>query len=278
MTLRNAISRAAGLLAATSDTPRLDAELLAAHALGIDREALLLSHLDDPEPEAFAGLLARRAGREPLAYITGTRDFWTISLAVGPGVLIPRPDSETLIDGALSHFRTFAPRTILDLGTGSGALLLAALSEWPAAHGLGIDRTPEALGIAAENARRLRLEERARFRLGDWGDGVDEAFDLILCNPPYVESDAALAPDVACHEPATALFAGPDGLDDYRRLAPQVGRLLAPGGIALFEIGAAQGQAVCALFEAVGMETRLLKDLGGRDRCVAVTAADPSRL
>lgn len=271
MTLRNAIRDAAERLAATSDTPRLDAELLAAHALGVTREALLLGHMDVAVPDGFAALVARRAASEPLAYITGTRDFWTITLKVRPGVLIPRPDSETLIDAALSHFGTGGPRTVLDLGTGSGALLLAVLAEWPTARGLGIDRMPDALAIAQENATTLGFADRVQFRLGNWGEGVDARFDLILCNPPYIESDAVLAPDVAAHEPATALFAGADGLDDYRVLAPQVGRLLSPDGVALFEIGATQGTAVRSLFEAQGFATRLLHDLAGRDRCVAVT-------
>lgn len=271
MTLRNAIRDAAERLAATSDTPRLDAELLAAHALGVTRETLLLGHMDAAVPDGFAALVARRAASEPLAYITGARDFWTITLKVRPGVLIPRPDSETLIEAALSHFGTDGPGSVLDLGTGSGALLLAALAEWPAARGLGIDRMPDALAIAQENATTLGFADRAQFRLGNWGEGIEARFDLILCNPPYVESGAVLAPDVATHEPATALFAGEDGLDDYRVLAPQVGRLLSPGGLALFEIGATQGAAVRALFEAQGFATRLLHDLAGRDRCVAVT-------
>ncbi len=270
MKLRDAIAAAADRLAAGSDTARLDAELLAAHALGISREALLLGRLDAAAPKGLEALVARREGGEPLAYITGSRDFWTISLRVSPGVLIPRPDSETLIEEAVRHFGVAGPQRVLDLGTGSGALLLAALDQWPDATGLGIDASQDALDIATANAARLGMAGRATFRLGDWGAGLAERFDLILCNPPYIESDAVLPRDVAAHEPASALFAGADGLDDYRRLAPQVRGLLAPGGVALFEIGHLQGAAVSALLAAEGFAPRVLCDLGNRDRCVAI--------
>lgn len=268
--VRAALVAAAALLV-ESDTARLDAELLMAHALGVARDALLLSRLDDPVPPGFADLLARRLAGEPLAYIVGVRDFWTISLAVRPGVLIPRPDSETLIAAAVAHFGEAGPRTVLDLGTGSGALLLAALDEWPDAVGLGIDRSGEALAIARGNADRLGMADRARFAIGDWAEGIDSRFDLLLCNPPYVESDAALPRDVAAHEPAGALFAGADGLDAYRVLAPQIGRLIEPGGMAAIEIGAAQAAAVQSLFAASGLKSKLLQDLGQRDRCIVVT-------
>jgi release factor glutamine methyltransferase len=264
-----ALIRATAALATISETPRLDAELLMAHALGISREALLLGRLDDAAPEDFDALVARRAGGEPVAYIIGTRDFWTISLAVRPGVLIPRPDSETLIEAAVRHFGRNGPATVLDLGMGSGALLLAALAEWPEARGTGIDRSPDALAIATANAERLGMAERAHIRLGDWANGLAGPFDLILCNPPYIESGASLPSDVAEHEPAEALYAGPDGLDAYRSLAPQIGRLIAPAGIALFEIGSGQARAVVALLSAEGLATEVFQDLGGRDRCVA---------
>jgi len=266
--VREAIARAAATLAALSETPRLDAELLMAHALGVGREAMLLGRLDDAAPAGFAALLDRRLGNEPIAYITGTRAFWTIDLAVAPGVLIPRPDTETLIEAAVDHFGPRSPATILDLGTGSGALLLAALDQWPDAHGLGIDRSPDALAIARANAGQLGLARRARFQLGDWGDGLTDRFDLLLCNPPYVESGAILPREVADHEPASALFAGPEGLDDYRRLAPQVAGLVAPGGVACIEIGATQGPAVLALFRGTGLAASIRQDLAGQDRCV----------
>jgi len=222
-TVAAAICKAAAQLTPIGDTPRLDAELLMAHALDMPREMMLLGRMTEPAPSLFAELVKRRLAHEPLAYITGSRDFWTISLRVAPGVLIPRPDSETLIEAAIDHFGAGGPKRVLDLGTGSGALLLASLTEWPEASGIGIDRSAAALAIASDNADRLGLAERAVFRSGDWGQGIDETFDLLLCNPPYVESTAQLATDVADHEPAEALYAGPEGLDDYRRLAPQIG-------------------------------------------------------
>jgi release factor glutamine methyltransferase len=265
-----AIRSAAARLAKVGDTPRLDAELLMAHALGVSRETMLLGRMRDTVPPGFQELLDRRIGHEPLAYITGSRDFWTIRLQVGPGVLIPRPDSETLIEAAVNHFGAAGPRRVLDLGTGSGALLLAALAEWPEASGIGIDRSATALAMASDNADRLGLAARAVFRSGDWGDGIGEAFDLLLCNPPYIESMAQLPPDVAGHEPAEALYAGADGLDDYRRLAPQVGRLIRPRGIAAIEIGASQAGAVQKLFVEQGLCCAVRHDLAGRDRCIVV--------
>ena len=151
---------------------------------------MLLGRLDEDAPAAFEPLLARRLAHEPVAYISGRRAFWTIELEVGPGVLIPRPDSETLIEAAVEHFGAAGPRSVLDLGTGPGTLLLAALDQWPGAVGLGVDSSEAALDFARRNAERLGLADRARFRLGDWAEGVDERFDLILCNPPYVEPDA----------------------------------------------------------------------------------------
>lgn len=270
MRIREALHAATADLAATSDTPRLDAELLMAHALDVGRDRMLLAGLEGEAPAAFARLVARRRRREPIAYIIGVRDFWTITLAVAPGVLIPRPDSETLIEAAVDHFRgTAGPRTVIDLGTGSGALLLAALSEWPEAHGTGIDASADALAIAAENAARLGLVSRARMRAGGW-EGTGEAFDLVLCNPPYIAENEALAPDVLLYEPGSALFAGADGLADYRKIAPVIGRQIAPGGIACIEIGSSQGQSAAALFAAEGLHVALRQDLAGRDRCLLV--------
>lgn len=269
-TAGRAIAAAARRLATTSDTARLDAELLMAHALGVPREALLLGRMDDLAPARFAALVDRRVSGEPIAYIIGHRAFWTIELEVGPGVLVPRPDSETLIEAAVAHFGRRGPRRVLDLGTGPGTLLLAVLAEWPDARGLGVDASPPALDYAGRNACTLGLADRARFRLGDWAEGVAGPFDLVLCNPPYVESGARLARDVADHEPAEALFAGPDGLDDYRRIAPALPRLIAPGGLAAIEIGHDQFAAVAALLAAEGLSASLRRDLAGRDRCVLV--------
>lgn len=265
------LSKAATLLTPISPTPRLDAELLLAYALGISREALLLGP-DRPVPPAFDTLLRRRLAHEPVAYITGTKSFWTLDLHVTPDVLIPRPDTETLIEAAIGHFGKRAPASILDLGTGSGALLLAGLDQWRSAWGVGVDRSTVALGVARGNAERLGLSNRAAFLQASWGDALDARFDLILCNPPYVEAGAPLAPDVVDYEPASALFAGPEGLDDYRRLVPQLSRLLAPGGVAAVEIGCTQAETVVGLVEAQGLKAGVHHDLAGLDRCVAITA------
>jgi release factor glutamine methyltransferase len=268
--LRRAIAAAAARFA-FSATPVLDAQLLAAHALGLTREQLLLAHLDDPVPPGFAALVERRERHEPVAYITGIRGFWTVDLHVAPGVLIPRADSETLIEAAVEHFAgTPGPRRILDLGTGSGALLLAALAEWPAASGVGLDASPAALAIAADNARRLGLADRARIAPGGW-EGTGEAFGLVLCNPPYIAEGADLPREVRDYEPASALFAGPDGLADYRRLAPVLRAQIAPGGIACIEIGADQGESAAALLRAHNLAVTLRRDLAGRARCLVVT-------
>ena len=268
--VRAALVAAAQRLSSVSDTPRLDAELLMARALGVTREVLLLSRLDGAVPVAFGALLARRAAHEPVAYITGVRDFWTITLDVTPDVLIPRPDSETLIEAAIAHFGAAGPKTVLDLGTGSGALLLAALAQWPEAVGLGVDASEAALGVASGNAQQLGFANRAHFARGDWGQGIVDQFDLILCNPPYVESGAALAPEVNNYEPHAALFAGNDGLADYRRLMPQLKTLMSPAAIAVLEIGAEQAAEVIALAREAGLTATLYKDLAGRDRCLLI--------
>ena len=269
--ISRALSRATEQFGKTSDTPRLDAELLMAAALGIGRDRLIL---DDPKgeaPTAFLDFVERRRSGEPVAYITGHRAFWTIDLEVGPGALIPRPDSETLIAAAVEHFAgTAGPSSILDLGTGPGTLLLAALDEWPKARGVGIDASPDALAYANRNAIRLGLSGRANFQLGDWASGVRQRFDLLLCNPPYVAANAETGPGVVEFEPAEALFAGSDGLDDYRRLAPEIGRLLAPGGLAAIEIGFAQAQSAAALFEAEGLHPSVARDLADRPRALLI--------
>ncbi len=269
--IRSALAAATHFLADVSETPRLDAELLMAHALGIAREQLLLNRLDSATPHSFGPLLARRLAHEPIAYITGTRAFWTIELAVGPGVLVPRADSETLLDAALAHFGKRAPRRILDLGTGPGTLLLAALDQWPGATGLGVDASPEALAYAARNAAALGLVDRAAFRIGDWAAGIDGQFDLILSNPPYIGADEPLPAEVRAYEPGMALFAGTDGLADYRRIAPRLPALLAPGGVAILEIGSTQAPAVTALLAAQGFAVALRHDLGGNPRALTAT-------
>lgn len=265
---------ATNLLTGVSDTPRLDAELLMAYALGVERQDVLLDPARYVVPELYAHLVARRMAHEPVAYIVGYRDFWTLRIEVGPGVLVPRPDSETLVEACPDLARERGagwPSRVLDLGTGPGTLLLAVLSEFPRATGLGVDASERALAYARDNAEQLGMADRAAFRSGDWGNGVDGPFDLILCNPPYIGVDEPLMPDVADHEPAGALFAGADGLDDYRRIIPDLPRLLAPGGAAVLEIGASQRTAVTALAEAAGFAAACRRDLGGRDRALILT-------
>lgn len=269
-TVAQALRDAATRLAETSDTARLDAELLMAHALHTTRSAVLLRHMAEPVPASFATLVDRRAAHEPVAYILNQQEFYGRVFAVSPAVLIPRADSETIVEAALAACP--APRRVLDLGTGSGALLLTVLAEAGAAEGVGLERSAEARRIATANA--AVIAPQAQIVAGDWHEaGWAEAlgrFDLILANPPYVEEAAELAPDVRGWEPAAALFAGADGLDDYRVLLPQLPALLAPGGVAVLEIGATQGGAVTALAEAAGFAVTLQHDLAGRPRALTL--------
>ena len=301
VTIALAIREAAEALAGCSDTPRLDAELLMAHVLGVSRSDLLLRHMkDSPPPPGYAHLIVRRMGHEPVAYITGHQEFYGLDFIVTPDVLIPRGDSEVLVEAALKAKPD--ARRVLDCGTGSGALLLAVLHGLPQAEGMGIDRSLSASFVAMENAERLGLNDppdlkemekfledakragvdtskgyfarvvrgRAEFMVLDWTKAgwrkYIGRFDLILANPPYVEDDADLSPSVRDHEPTQALFSGPDGLNDYRILVPQLPALLAPGGVALVEIGAAQADAVSAIASAAGLSARLHRDLAGRPR------------
>ena len=267
--IAKALSRATNELGRVSDTPRLDAELLMAEALHIDRDKLILSPPPRDVPQRFGEMLERRKAGEPVAYITGRRAFWNIELHVGPGVLIPRPDSEVLIASALEHFDgTSGPKRILDLGTGPGTLLLAALDLWPDSTGVGVDVSRQAMSYASANARRLGFEARVRLKEGDWARGLKERFDLILCNPPYVAEDAELGPGVREFEPDEALFAGRDGLDAYRELAPQLPSLLNKGGLAAVEIGHDQAKAVTALLARDGLQARVAEDLANRPRAV----------
>ena len=267
-----ALGDAARQLEPTSDTPRLDSELLMAEALHIDRDKLLLSPPNRDVPNRFWEMVERRKAGEPVAYITGRRAFWNIELHVGPGVLVPRPDSEVLIASAIEHFEgTSGPKSILDLGTGPGTLLLAALDIWPKATGLGVDVSRRAMSYAAANARRLGFEARVKLREGNWAQGIKEKFDLILCNPPYVPEGAEVGAGVREYEPDEALFAGSEGLDAYRALGPQLPRLLAKGGLAAVEIGHDQAAAVTKLLARRGLEGRVSQDLGGRDRALLLT-------
>ncbi|WP_369026642.1 peptide chain release factor N(5)-glutamine methyltransferase [Qipengyuania sp. RANM35] len=269
-TVGEAIRAAAERLARTSDTARLDAELLMAHALGIARSDMLLKGMRDAAPSAFSALVERRSSHEPVAHILGRQEFFGLELAVTPDTLIPRGDSETIVEAALEAAPSAA--RVLDMGTGTGALLLAFLSQREASRGLGMDASEAAIAVARGNADRLGLGERAEFRLDswladDWTVGLGQ-FDLVLCNPPYVEEDAALDPDVSDYEPAGALFAGPEGLDDYRAIIPQLGKLLLPDGIAVLEIGATQADSVASIARDSGFESELRRDLGGRPRAL----------
>lgn len=273
MNVAQAIRAAAESLSATSDTARLDAEVLMAHALGCSRTDLLLRHMADDAPDGFAALIARRARHEPVAHITGHQEFWGLDFRVTPATLIPRGDSETIVEAALEVCA--APARVLDCGTGTGALLLAVLHERAGAQGVGVDASGDALAVARGNAATLGLEARARMVLADWAqagwaDGLGR-FDLILANPPYVESDAALDPSVRDYEPAGALFAGAEGLDDYRVLIPQLPDLLMPGGVAVIEIGHQQAQAVGQIAAQAGFAVKLRLDLANRPRALVLS-------
>jgi release factor glutamine methyltransferase len=269
-----ALSHAAASLRAVGiEAPRQEARRLLAHLLGIPPGALP-SAITLVDAAALAALVARRTAREPLAYITGSSGFWTFEVAVSPATLIPRPDSETLIEAALAEFPDRrVVRNILDLGTGTGCLLLAALQEFPCAFGVGVDRVAEAARLAAGNAARLAMQTRAAFLAADWAAPLSARFDLILCNPPYIHAAdiASLMPEVAHHEPGTALSGGADGLDAYRVLMPRLAGLLAPHGCAVFELGQGQAPEVAELARRAGfgrIATRA--DLGGIDRALVL--------
>jgi release factor glutamine methyltransferase len=266
-----ALADAARQLSETSDTARLDAELLMAEALHIDRDRLILSPPERDVPKRFWSMVKRRSKGEPIAYITGRRAFWNIDLHVGPGVLVPRPDSEVLIAAPIEHFDGAAPARILDLGTGPGTLLLAALDVWPEATGIGIDVSRRALSYASANSRRLGFEARVKLKIGNWAEGIAEGFDLILCNPPYVAEGAELGLGVREYEPDEALFAGESGLDAYRALAPQLPRLLNKGGLAAVEIGHEQSVSVPALLARDGLNSGVANDFADRPRAVLLT-------
>ena len=268
------------LRGAAIEAPRLEARRLLAHVLNKSEDALLRdprAPVPADQAQQFAALLARRVAHEPFAYLTGRVGFWTLDLEVSPATLIPRADSESLVEAALEACPDKgAALHVLDLGTGTGALLLAVLSELPAASGVGVDLKPEAAALAARNAVRLALADRARFLAGDWAVALAGRFDLILCNPPYIESAAipTLMPEVARHEPASALDGGADGLSAYRRIIADLPRLLAPRGVAVLELGAGQQAAVEALAKAAGLTPEACRaDLGGVPRALVLRAA-----
>jgi release factor glutamine methyltransferase len=255
---------------------RVDARILLAHAMGITPSQILTtSHPPtDEQLKFYDTLLARRAVHEPVAYITGHKEFWGLDFEVGPGVLIPRPDTETLITQAIDEFpERDAPLNVLDLGTGTGALLISFLSERPNARGLGIEQSQEAMMWARRNIARHHLETRATLQGDNWLMLGDGEFDVIFSNPPYIESGEIerLEPDVALYEPRAALDGGADGLDAYRALAPLIAKRLKPGGKAFLEIGQGQEGKVPPIMMAAGLETlRVAPDLAGIPRCVVM--------
>lgn len=257
--------------------PRMEARLLLAHAMGCRQEDLLRDPRAPVPPRAqstFREILAARARKMPMARLLGHAGFWTLDLLVDGSTLIPRADTETLVEAALASFpEREAVRRVLDLGTGTGALLLAALSEFRSAFGIGVDREPAAAALGRANAARNGLASRAAFLAGDWAEALSGRFDLILSNPPYIESAAipALMPEVALHEPALALDGGADGLAAYRRLASALPGLLAPGGRAVLELGQGQEGGVVALARAAGLQrVECRPDLGGVPRALVL--------
>jgi len=270
-TIAEAIRRATESLNETSDTARLDAELLMALACQCSRSELLLHKMRDNVPAGYDAFVRRRMAHEPVAYITGFQDFYGRSFRVTPDVLIPRGDSETIVAAALEAKPGGA--RVLDCGVGSGALLVSYLLEAEASEGVGIDRSPAALQIAQENARRLGIApEQGQFKRADWhqSEWTNDlgTFDLIIANPPYVETTAELGRSVREYEPAGALFAGDDGLDDYRVLIPQLAELLREGGAIVLEIGHRQDQSVAHLAQDSGFQTKLFRDLAHRPRAL----------
>lgn len=269
------------LRAAGIESPRLEARLLLGHALALTPTALLRDPQAPVPPEAqarYQALLDRRAAREPMAYILGHREFWSLDLTVSPATLIPRPDSETVIAAAGAAFAGRPPpRHILDLGTGTGCLLLAALTEFPTAFGIGVDRIPAAARLAADNATALGLARRAAFLAGNWAQALAARFDLVLCNPPYVPTCAlqALMPEVAEHEPTSALDGGAEGLDAYRTIIPDLPRLLSTEGAAVLELGTGQAPVVAAMAAQAGLSSETWRDLAGVARVLLLRSAPP---
>ena len=275
-TLSDALRLATAQLAAAGiEEPRREARLLLSHATGLDG-AGLLRYLPSSMPATdYEAMVARREAREPLALILGHQPFWTLDLVVTRATLIPRADSETLIESALDAFPGQGPARVLDLGTGTGCLLLAALSEFPQAWGLGIDRSEYAAQLAWYNAHRCGLAERTAIVCADWASPLAGRFDLILSNPPYIETETipTLMPEVAWYEPGLALDGGRDGLAAYRVLMASLPALLAPGGIAILELGAGQAEPVAELARLAGLRPGAPRaDLAGIPRALPIRA------
>ncbi len=258
------------------ESPTIDARLLLEAAAPVSRAEILADPHRELDADAQARLEAfvvRRERREPVSQILGRKGFWTLVLNVGPGVLSPRPETETILDVVLPAFPPERAFSVLDLGVGSGAILLSILSERPKAKGLGVDVSEEALAVARDNAALLGLERRAALLRTDWTAGLaDASFDLVVSNPPYIRTAdiETLAPEVRDHEPRLALDGGADGLDAYRRLAPEILRVLRPGGLFAVEVGIGQAEAVRTLFQSAGADDLAVhNDLAARPRVVA---------
>jgi len=263
------------LKSAGIDSPAIDARLMLEAAAGVSRVDIVSDpyrELSAEQAATFEDYLTRRGAREPVSHILGRKGFWKIMLGVTRDVLTPRPDTEVIVDSVLAAFDETRHFNILDLGVGSGAILLAILAERPNGKGLGVDISTEALAVARENAANLGLEKQVALLRGDWTQGLgDQTFDVVVANPPYIPSDdiETLDPEVRDHEPRLALDGGADGLDAYRILAPEILRVLKPDGVFAVEIGWDQSKAVEALFVAAGAEdVRTRKDLADRDRVV----------
>jgi release factor glutamine methyltransferase len=271
-----ALRRGAGRLAGVADSPRLEARMLLAHALGVGQADLLRDGGVEIDTTPFDQLLDRRMAREPMALILGHQGFWTLDLLVSPATLIPRPDTETVVEAVLRDAPRSAGR-ILDLGTGSGCLLLALLTEFPAAFGVGIDRVADAALLAQANAARNGLADRSSFVVADWTDPIRGRFDIIVSNPPYIRSGdiPGLMPEVALHEPASALDGGADGFDAYRTIVRRLGSLLAPNGLAVLELGAGQANVVGDLARAAGLTVGFHRDLAGIERAISLRPGRP---
>ncbi|MCF8468654.1 MAG: peptide chain release factor N(5)-glutamine methyltransferase [Sneathiella sp.] len=277
LSLREAVDCAADRLKrADVETPKRDASLLLAHVLTSETSILYREperQLTETEQEAFDALIERRARREPVSHLTGHREFWSLDFLVGSDVLDPRADSETLIEAVLSEVQEgFEVSRILDLGTGSGCLLLSLLSELPEATGVGVDVSEKALAIARRNAERLGLAQRAEFRHGRWHDGLEECFDIVISNPPYIPASdiKELQTEVREYEPHLALIGGEDGLDCYREIIAGLNAILRPGGLIVFEVGVGQALMIGEMLQKAGfIRAKYHKDLSGTSRCVS---------
>ena len=272
MTVVEAIRYGTKLLAGAGiDNAAYEARLLLAHVMQIDQTGLLSRRDQLSDLSAYSAFLDRRVAREPIAYILGQQGFWTLDLAVSSATLIPRADSETLVEAAKALPGPI--RSILDLGTGTGCLLLAVLTVFPSAQGIGVDRNPAAAALAARNAVTTGLSDRTLFVTGNWATAINARFDLVISNPPYIRRGdfGDLMPEVAEHEPRLALDGGPDGLDAYRRIVAALPALLAPNGQAILEIGATQFTDVARLAKSHGFQVTSKRDLSGHERAAMLS-------